>query len=116
MQRRFTEQAWCRGPRCSAETLAEVGPGVSAWISGACGTQIHVFENSSVSFTANEKSIDVTVTRGLARSNSANIVVHTLPSVVGLPRRGAPAIHSQQRDCTVSKSTKRTTPCHDDSD
>jgi hypothetical protein len=94
----------------------DVGPGGSAWIAAPGGTQVQVFENSAVSFTSNEKSIEVTVTRGLVRTNSANIVVRTLPSVVGLQPHSAPAVHSQRHDCVVSKSTTRSTPCHDDSD
>lgn len=96
----------------------DVDPGGSAWIAASGGAQVQVFENSTVSFSANGKSIDVTVTRGLASSNSANIVVRTLPSVVGLHPKGAstaPPLQKQE-DCVVSKSTKRNTPCHDDSD
>ena len=94
----------------------DVGPGGSAWIAVPGGDQVRVFENSAVIFTSNEKSIEVTVTRGLARSNSTNIVVRTLPSGAGLPPLSAPAIQSQRKDCAVSKSTKHSTPCHDDSD
>jgi hypothetical protein len=94
----------------------DVGPGGSAWIAAPGGAQVRVFENSAVSFTSNENSIEVIVTRGVARTNSANIVIRTLPSVAGLPPRSAPAVYSQRKDCAVSKSAKRSTPCHDDSD
>jgi len=94
----------------------DVGPGGSAWIAVPGGAQVQVFENSVVSFTSNEKSIEVTVTHGLVRTNSANIVVRTMPLVAVTHLQSAPAIHSQRKDCAVSKSTKRSTPCHDDSD
>ncbi len=77
---------------------------------------MQVFENSAASFTSNDKSVEVTVTYGLATTNSANIVVRTLLPVAGQHPLSAPAIHSQRRDCAVSKSTRHSTPCYDDSD
>jgi hypothetical protein len=94
----------------------DLGSGGSAWIAAPGGAQVQVFENSAVTFTSDENSIEVIVTRGVARTNSANIVIRALPSVAGLPPRSAPAAHSQQKDCAVSKSTKGSAPCHDDSD
>jgi hypothetical protein len=103
------------GSTIFSDDTIDVGPGGSAWIAARGGAQIRVFENSTVRFASNENSIQVTVGRGLAKANSQNIVVRTLPPAEGLHPVSAEARRTQ-KDCEISKASTKNKACTDSVD
>jgi hypothetical protein len=98
-----------------------VGSQGSVWVSMQGGGQVQVFENSTVVFTKSPDSIRVTLDRGQARINGKNVVLTGASrennlfqenSGVGHDNRGK----DKDRDCEISKDSRKIKPCRDDID
>jgi hypothetical protein len=101
----------------SGDTIA-VGAQGNAWIAVLGGGQVQVSGNSTVRLNKSSDSIQLTVDRGQAQTNGSAIVVHRVSEADALFRNGARPDRDRhkERDCDVSRETRRITPCRDDSD
>jgi hypothetical protein len=101
----------------SGDTI-DVGAQGSAWIALQGGGQLQVFENSTVLLTRSPDSIQVSVDRGRALTKSKGVVINSIsPEVARTPESSRPSQDKHQdRDCEVSKNTRKNKPCRDDVD
>lgn len=119
----------------SGDTI-DVGPQGNVWIAVQGGGQVQVLANSTVLLTKSPDWIEVTVDRGLAQTTSKGIVIKGNFAQVGQSQTGAkvdpgklsvrtPPAHSESRrgdrqhedrDCDVSKDSRRIRPCRGDID
>jgi hypothetical protein len=98
--------------------VIDVGPRGNAWIEVQGGGQVQVFENSTVRLTKSSDSIQLTVDRGRAQTNSKGIIVKRRSEADDRSQEGAKADHDnhRDRDCEVSKEARKNRPCRDDTD
>jgi hypothetical protein len=98
-----------------------VGSQGSVWVSMQGGGQVQVFENSTVVFTKSPDSIRVTLDRGQARINGKNVVLTGASRENNLFQENAGVGHDNRgkdkdRDCEISKDSRKIKPCRDDID
>ncbi len=95
----------------------DVGAGGKVLVAVSGGGQVQVFENSTVQLTKSPDSVQVTIDRGDAQESGKGIVVSrgtTTPSDNLLV--GVQADQNDDKDCSVSKHTRRKKRCKDGND
>ncbi len=101
----------------SGDTI-DVGAQGNVWIAVQGGGQVQVFENSTVLLTKSPDSIQVRVDRGQAKTSSKGVVMKRASPEFYRPQTGSKVDLEKHgdRDCEVSKDSRRPRPCRDDSD
>ena len=101
----------------SGDTI-DVGAQGSAWIALQGGGQVQVFENSTVLLTKSPNSIQVTVDRGQALTKSKGVVINNISPEIARPQESLRPDQDKHkdRDCEVSKDSRKVRPCRDDID
>jgi hypothetical protein len=101
----------------SGDTI-DVGAQGSAWISVPGGGQVQVFENTTIHLTKGSDSIQLTVDRGRAQTNSKGVVIHESSEADGHFQGGKITDERKHNDgnCEVSKDTRKNRPCRDATD
>ena len=101
----------------SGDTI-DVGAQGSAWIALQDGGQVQVFENSTLLLTKSPDSIQVTVDRGHALTKNKGVVINsTSPGIARSQENARPDRDKHKdRDCEVSKDSRKNRPCRDDID
>ena len=101
----------------SGDTI-DVSAQGNAWIAMQGGGQVQVYENSSVLLTKSPDSIRVTIDRGAAQTNSKGVVISRQYLQDDRPQSNAKEEREkhEDRDCEVSRDSRRHKPCKDDVD
>jgi hypothetical protein len=96
----------------------DVGAQGHVWLAVQGGGQVQVFENSTVRLTKSSDSIQLTVDRGRAQTNSKRVVISRESAVGGLflERARSDQNRHEDRDCAVSKDARKHRTCRDDTD
>jgi hypothetical protein len=96
----------------SGETI-DVGSGGKVLVAVSGGGQVQVFENSKVQLTKSSNSIQVSVDRGDASESGKGIVVSRGSTAGGNTVIGDQADQKDDKDCSVSKDSRRKKHCKD---
>jgi hypothetical protein len=101
----------------SGDTI-DVGAQGNAWIAVRGGGQVQVSENSTVLLTKSPDSIRVTVDHGQAQTNIKGVVINRNSLEDDRSQTEGKDDHDKhkERDCEVSKASRKFKPCRDDSD
>ena|ERR1700687_4697535 len=96
----------------------DVGAQGNVYIAVRGGGQVEVFENSTVLLTKSSDSIRLRIDRGQAKSNTKGVVINSVSSNDEGHESGRRVDRDKHkdRDCEVSKDSRKFRPCRDDID